>query len=91
MIKYDFREMIGFEENKNGMTTNNALKKQISFEKKEEIKKLKEFLEEEYNKKHKKLKEVKQKYYDLIKKYNEEYVFNYSPMNLTTEVWKYIY
>ena len=85
MIKYDFREMIGFEENKNGMTINNALKKEID-EKKEEIKKLNEFLEEEYNKKHKKLKEVKQKYYDLIKKYNEEYVFNYSPMNLTTEV-----
>ena len=85
MIKYDFREMIGFEENKNGMTINNALKKEID-EKKEEIKKLNEFLEEEYNKKHKKLKEVKQKYYDLIKKYNEEYGFNYSPMNLTTEV-----
>ena len=77
--------MIGFEENKNGMTINNALKKEID-EKKEEIKKLNEFLEEEYNKKHKKLKEVKQKYYDLIKKYNEEYGFNYFPMNLTTEV-----
>ena len=85
LIKYDFRKMIGFEENKNGMTINNALKKEID-EKKEEIKKLNEFLEEEYNKKHKKLKEVKQKYYDLIKKYNEEYGFNYSPMNLTTEV-----
>ena len=85
MIEYNFTSMVDYEENKNGMTINNALKREID-NKNEEINKLNEILEQKYNEENKILKEVKVKYSDLIKKYKEEYGIEFSPMNLSTNL-----
>ena len=85
MIEYNFTSMVDYEENKNGMIINKALKREID-NKNEEINKMNEKLEQKYNEENKKLKEVKVKYSDLIKKYKEEYGIDFSPMNLSTNL-----
>ena len=80
-IKYISNPMVKAEENKNGMTINNFLKKKIK-QKENEINKLNKILKEKYELGNNKLNEFKTNYNKFIKKYNEEkYGFNLSPFN----------
>ena len=81
MIIYDPKPMVDFNGNKNGMTINNILTKEIK-EKEEEIKNLNEILEKKYEEENQKLKELKINYTNMVKECKEKYGFQFSPMNI---------
>ena len=81
MIVYEPIPMVDFDGNKNGMTINNILTKEIK-EKEEEIKNLNDILEKKYEEENEKLKELKINYANMIKECKEKYGFQFSPMNL---------
>ena len=81
MIVYEPQPMVDFDGNKNGMTINNILTKEIK-EKEEEIKNLNEILEKKYEEENEKLKELKINYANMVKECKEKYGFQFSPMNL---------
>ena len=81
MIVYEPKPMVDFDGNKNGMTINNILTKEIK-EKEEEIKNLNEILEKKYEEENQKLKELKINYANMVKECKEKYGFQFSPMNL---------
>jgi len=84
-IIYESKPMVDFEANKNGMTINNVLDKEIK-EKEDEINKLNEILEQKYEEGNNKLKELKKNYSELIKECKEKYGFNFSPLNLSNNL-----
>ena len=81
MIDYHSKPMVDFNGNKNGMTINNILAKEIK-QKEEEINELNEKLEKKYEEEKAKLKELKINYENMVKECKEKYGFNFSPMNL---------
>jgi len=74
-IEFEPKDMVDFNDNKNGMTINNFLKDEIN-KKNEEIKKLEETLKKKYEEGQKRLRDFKNKYSVLMKDYKDKYHLN---------------
>ena len=84
-IIYKTISMVKFDDNKNGMTINNVLSKEIK-EKENEINQLKESLEKKYEEENNKLKELQIKYDNLVKNCKKKYHFQFSDFNLNSSL-----
>ena len=85
LIHYESKPMIDYKANKNGMTINNILTREIN-EREDEINKLNEILKKNYDLGNNKLKELKKNYLKFIENLKDKYGFNLSTFNLKENI-----